>query len=265
MPHLTPMPHLSEEQLVAHYYHDGDATPHLESCGVCRAQVETLRRVLALVDEMPVPERGDQYGEQVWNRLRWRLDRGKRRTWISALAAAAVLALAFFLGRYVPRTGGGQAPSPAPLVAGTAQTGAPNLHTSTTGAPDPHSNERVLVFVVSDHLDSTGRMLMEVANADPRKSLDISAEQVRAGELVESNRIYRQTAAQRGDARIATLLSDIEPILIELSHAGATLSRDELASMQRRIESKGLLFKVRVMSAQAGPEETEAAPQPNPL
>src|SRR5206468_10895236 len=37
-----------------------------------------------------------------------------------------------------------------------------------SGAPSADSNQRVLVFVVSDHLDSTGRMLMEVANADPK-------------------------------------------------------------------------------------------------
>ena len=262
MPHLNPMPHLSEEQLVAHYYRDADATPHLAECDDCRAQFETLRRVLALVEEMPIPERGDHYGEQVWNRLRWRLDRRKGRTWLSALAAAAVLALAFFLGRFVPR----DAQTPAPALVATNTTARTTTQTAAveSGAPAAGSNQRILVFVVSDHLDSTGRMLMEVANADPKKSLDISAEQQRAGELVESNRLFRQTAAQRGDARIATLLADIEPILIELSHAGATLSRDELASMQKRIESKGLLFKVRVMSAQAGPEE-QPAPNVNTL
>lgn len=261
MPHLTPMSHLTEEQLVAHYYRDSsDAMPHLESCGECRAQFETLRRVLALVDELPIPERDDQYGEQVWNRLRWRLDRGKRRTWVSALAAAAVLALAFLLGRFVPR----ETPAPALVATNTNTTAAATQTAAQSGAPAAGANERILVFVVSDHLDSTGRMLMEVANADPKKSLDISAEQQRAGELVEANRIYRQTAAQRGDARIATLLSDIEPILIELSHAGATLSRDDLASMQKRIESKGLLFKVRVMSAQAAPDDVPAS-KPNAL
>ena len=55
-----------------------------------------------------------------------------------------------------------------------------------------------------------------------------------------------------GDQRIAALLSDLEPILVELSHAGKTLSPDELASIQKRIDSKNLLFKVRVMSAQGG-------------
>jgi hypothetical protein len=256
MPHLTPPLHLSEEQLVAHYYRDADAAPdvaaHLAACADCRAQFETLRRVLALVDELPIPERGDHYGEQVWNRLRWRLDRRKRRTWVSALAAAAVLVLAFLLGRYASRS---EAPAPKLTATNTIAPATASQPASQPGAPAAGANDRVLVFVVSDHLDSTGRMLMEVANADPGKSLDISAEQQRAGELVESNRIYRQTAAQRGDARIATLLSDIEPILIELSHAGAKLDKEQLASMQKRIESKGLLFKVRVMSAQAAQDE----------
>jgi hypothetical protein len=101
-------------------------------------------------------------------------------------------------------------------------------------------------------------MLLEVANADPKKSLDTSSRQKRAEELVASNRIYRQTASQRGDARIAAVLSDIEPVLLELSHAGNNLSAEELSSLQKRIESRGLLFKVRVVSAKTG--ETEVPP-----
>ena len=59
------MQHLNEEQLVAHYYHDDDAPAaaeaHLASCPECRAQFETIRRVLTLVSDAPVPERGDAY------------------------------------------------------------------------------------------------------------------------------------------------------------------------------------------------------------
>ena len=48
------MQHLTEEQLVLHHYHDGDAAAdvaqHLGACAECRAQSETLTRVLSLVD-----------------------------------------------------------------------------------------------------------------------------------------------------------------------------------------------------------------------
>src|SRR5205814_859917 len=67
----------------------------------------------------------------------------------------------------------------------------------------------------------------------------------------------------RGAQRIAALLSDLEPILVELSHAGKTLSPDELASIQKRIDSKNLLFKVRVMSAQGGGGDVPPPVNPN--
>ena len=120
------------------------------------------------------------------------------------------------------------------------------------------SKDRLLLVVVSDHLDSSERMLLEISNADAKHPLDVASQSKRAGELVASNRIYRQTAARRGETRIASLLSDLEPVLVELSHAGSTLSPDEIAALQKRIDSKGLLFKVRVVSAQVGGHEAPA-------
>ena len=103
--------------------------------------------------------------------------------------------------------------------------------------------------MVSDHLDTSGRVLLEIANAGPGSEL--ATETRRAGDLVTANRIYRQTAQQRGDERIAQLLSDLEPILVELANAGTSLDGKKLADLQKRIEAKGLLFKVRVMTMPA--------------
>jgi len=54
------MQHLNEEQLVMHHYHDVDGAAaveqHLASCDECRAQFNTLRRVLALVDQLGVAD-----------------------------------------------------------------------------------------------------------------------------------------------------------------------------------------------------------------
>ena len=244
------MQHLNEEQLVMHHYHDVEGAAaveqHLASCDECRAQFNTLRRVLSLVDAMPVPERGDDYAEKIWSRLRWRLgsERRRRVRWQSALAAAAVLAIVFFAGQLWHARNTATAP---------ATGGAPVLHQA---AEAPH--DRLMLIIVSDHLDSSERMLTEVANADPKRSLDVSGESKRAVELVATNRIYRQTAARNGDERVAMLLADLEPVLVELAHAGDTLTPDELVALQNRIESKGLLFKVRVVGAQTGGRETPA-------
>ena len=241
------MQHLTEEQLVLHHYHDAEAPAsdveqHLRGCAECRAQSDTLARVLALVDSMPVPERGERYGEEVWTRLRWKLGSNRRRLhgWQVGLAAAAMLVVAFVSGLlWRQRT----APIPATLNA--------NVKPISNPAPQqPAQPNQILLVVVADHLDQSERMLMEVANADKRQPLDMSEESKRAEDLVDSNRIYRLTAAQHGETRIASLLAAIEPVLLELAHSGKSLTPAEVGALQKRIDDKGLLFKVRVVSAQ---------------
>lgn len=262
------MQHLTEEQLVAHYYADDDApaaaNEHLAECAACAAEFDAISRVLALVKEAPVPDRGDDYGTEVWTRLRWRLGAPSRRKQWQWLAVAAVMGMGVCTGGIVWTS----RHNPQKPMAGVAQANLPatNAAQNATRNAGATQNQRVLVVVVSDHLEASERMLTDLSNADASKDFDATAQQERASELVASNRIYRQTALQHGDERIVSLLSDLEPILVELAHAGKTLSPDELASIQKRIESKGLLFKVRVMSAQTGGgDRVPAIPAANTL
>ena len=224
------MQHLTEEQLVAHYYRDADAHDHLRSCAECAAQYETIRRVLALVTEAPVPEKSASYGEEVWTRLRWRLG-AQRRTnrWVTITTAAAMLAVAFFAGHFWREKS-----QPVPTMATATASGA-----APAGAP-----ARVFLVVLGDHLSTSERVLTEIANADPNAPPVLEE---RASELVAANRIYRQAAGSTGDDHVAALLADLEPILMEISRASTA---DEVTQLQKRIESRGLLFKVRVLNAQ---------------
>src|SRR5581483_6914519 len=125
---------------------------------VCRAEYNSIRNVLALVDEMPVPERSDAYGEQVWSRLRWKVgnQRNRIRSWHAAAAAAAVLAIAFFDRVLCHPGSGGQAILPVQQTASVAgQSGLPVLN-------DAKPQDRILLVVVGDHLDSSERMLRDL-------------------------------------------------------------------------------------------------------
>jgi hypothetical protein len=251
------MQHLTEEQLISHYYHDGDApfaAEHLSACDECRAQFDTICGVLTLVDQLPVPERGDAYGDEVWTRLRWKLGSDRRRSVYGWMSIAAALVIAF-VGGILWHARTQPAVTPQTIVAHNTPAPTPVAQPAAIASA---SKDRLLLVVVSDHLDSSERMLLEISNADAKHPLDVASQSKRAGELVASNRIYRQTATRRGETRIASLLSDIEPVLVELSHAGSTLSPDEIAALQKRIDSKGLLFKVRVVSAQVGGHEAPA-------
>ena len=246
------MSHLNEEQLILFYYgEEGDtltAEQHLEECGECRALFGSLQRVLNVVDSLPLPERGAEYGQQVWRRIERRLPagRGSRiKTWLrpgpwrwaaASVAFAALMMAAFLAGRFLP-----QARKPAQMAAVDSQAG-----------------ERILMVAVGDYLERSQMVLIELANANPKGALDISAEQERAGDLVSETRLYRQTAAHTGDTAVAGVLEELERVLLDITHAPSQISPEDLEKMRRRLEAEGILFKIRVLGSNVRNQEVPA-------
>ena len=234
------MNHLSEEQLILLYYsEEGDtlaAEQHLEDCEACRALYGSLQRVLNVVDSLPVPERGADYGARVWGRIerrlparRWRWSLPEPWRWTAATAAAALLlAAAFLAGRFYP----------------------PRVHTPVPiAAADPQAGERILLVAVGDYLERSQMVLIELSNANPKGTLDISSEQERAENLVNENRLYRQTAVRTGETAVAGVLDELERVLLDITHAPSQMSPEELEKLHARFESEGILFKIRVVGS----------------
>ena len=111
------------------------------------------------------------------------------------------------------------------------------------------ANDRVLMVAVGDHLDRTEMILVELANTPAEGKVDISAERELAQNLVNENRLYRQTAQHDKDTEIANVLDQVERVLIDISHHPDSVSGKELEELQQRIQSQGVLFKVRVIES----------------
>ena len=77
------MPHLTEEDLVLHYYGELDepgaarATAHLHECDACRKAFTKLQRMFAMVDAAPEPALSEGFERIVWARLQPGLDRSR--------------------------------------------------------------------------------------------------------------------------------------------------------------------------------------------
>ena len=52
-----------------------------------------------------------------------------------------------------------------------------------------------------------------------QKQVNISAERRRAEDLLEENRLYRQTALKEGDAALANVLDELERVLLDVAHS----------------------------------------------
>jgi hypothetical protein len=234
------MNHLSDDDLVLHYYgEDERPRAHLLACAECASRYHALTAVLQAVAPVDVPERGDQYGLEVWQRIRHRLP--VRAAWWHGLwswqgAAAmacgiALIVVGFTAGRFSTSTPAGEvavAPRPA--------------------SDDEQVRRRVLFLTVADHLDQTDRVLTDVVNAPG--GLDISGEQAWAVDLVANSRLYRQEAIETNETSLAAVLDELERTLLEIVHRPSRVTDADVAEIRRRIDSAALLFKVRVMSTE---------------
>ena len=256
------MRHLTDEQLVDYHYASGSErvgqhAAHLEECAECRANFESLEGTLASVDAAPVPERGGAYGAEVWQKLEPRLGSRPGRSpgfdWSAWLAPrrlvlvgamAALLVAAFLAGRITRLQG--------PV------TGAPN-GTDIAGAAQ--GRDRILLVAVGDHLERSQMVLVELVNAKPGAALDISAEQHRAKDLVAANRLYRQTAQRAGETGVASVLDELERVLVEIANSPSKITSPQLAELRKRIESRGILFKIRVVGTDVRERQKTGAQQ----
>jgi hypothetical protein len=114
-----------------------------------------------------------------------------------------------------------------------------------------------LAAAVGDHLERSQMVLVELVNAPVDEAMNVKAQRALANELVSANRLYRQTAARSGEPALTAVLEELERVLVEVAAGPDALTPDDLAELQRRIESRGLLFRVRVIGTQVREREKE--------
>ena len=115
------------------------------------------------------------------------------------------------------------------------------------------ARERVLLATIAEHLDQSRVALLELANGSDDNAADFT--KTRASELAAANRLYRQSAAQAGEANLASILDELERVLIEIANRLPDVTRAELRELRRRIDEEDLLFKIRVLSSQVKSRE----------
>jgi hypothetical protein len=236
------MNHLSEEQIVLHYYGDADEATevvrHLAACGECRAEFERVHSTLRQIEPLQVPELPSSFEEKTWLNLRYRLPgknsfiqrlfRPQQKWALAGAMAVLLLAAGFLAGRFWPR--------PVQQIA--------------QQQPSPANSQRVILVAVGDHLERSQMLLVEIMNADTKGPINFSSEQTEARELLDSNHLYRVSSQQAGDPQVARLLDQLGRVLAEIANGPAEFSPKDLEQVRHTIQAEGLLFKVRVVGSE---------------
>jgi hypothetical protein len=238
------MNHLSEEQIVLHFYGDAESEEnvrlHLEECPICRSEFERVAALLRGIEPTEVPDPPPGFDYKLWLNVRDRLP-AKRAGLFGWLASPGKLALAggmavllvaaFLAGRFWPHhnTGGGKRPEAVKV--------------------DP---QRIVLVAVGDHLERSQMLLVEIMHNDDKDHIDFTAEQQLARDLLDDNHLYRVSAQQVGDPQIAHVLDDLGRVLAEVANGPAEITPRDLQEIRGRIQSQGLLFKIRVVNSDVG-------------
>ena len=203
---------------------------------------ELDRRTIDLVTSaLPVPDRGEAYGKEIWTSLQPAIaeSRFRRRTpslvrspWAAAAAVAILVTGAFFLGRATSR------PPDAPVSV--------------------EARRRILLAAVGDHLERSRRALIEYVNSGPQT--DARRQRAVAEDLLAASRLYRQTATRSGEPGVADVLEELERILLEIANGPEQPTPEARAALARRLDAEGVLFKIEIIGAHA----TERAEVPAP-
>jgi hypothetical protein len=249
------MKHLSEEQIVLHCYGDAEDAEevrlHLAECAACRGEFERVQQVLEQIAPVEVPEPPAVFEEKTWLNLRDRLPgkAGGFRGWLQSpprwtLAGmiGVLVVAAFLVGRYGP----GHNSSPSPTSTNTA------------------NPQRVVLVAVGDHLERSQMLLVEIMNADAKDAVDLSSEQKQARDLLDANYLYRVSAQRTGDPQVARLLDELGRVLTEIANSPSDLTPADLEQIRSRIQSEGLLFKVRVVGSEVNSRVRRQEQNPAP-
>jgi hypothetical protein len=244
------MKHLSQEEMVEQYYETAgaeasrdlsrDLTRHLEECEECAAEFAAMESDLNALRPMGIPERGENYGEQMWARVASSLParplkRTRLRWWrgLAYAAGVAVLVAAGFYGGTIyeqwhhHRMIVARGPKPAPP------------------APPP----KVVVVILSDHLDRSERLLVELKHADADEADLLKPLPDEARNLLAANHVFRDDAAKAGDQELAVALDKLDTLLADVAEQRSGLSASAIARLQKEMTANGLLFEVRVLRA----------------
>jgi anti-sigma factor RsiW len=235
---MANLAHFGEEELIWFFYGEAENAAeidlHLKLCAKCRGEYESLKRDMGALATWTVPEKGVDYGEQVWRSLVRKdasIAAGKRAWWrhwlmprqLAAVGlSAALVVFAFVAGRVTKE--------PDTTVVSVAVV-----------------RERVLAAALSEHIEQSERTLIELTNISDNGAADISYEQQRAESLLKGNRLYRQAASSQGHTALANVLEDLERVLLDVAHSPGEITPAEVQRLRDRVEDQELLFRLRVL------------------
>jgi hypothetical protein len=233
--------HASSERLTLYFYGElpdverRAVDEHLDSCDACASAIAELRVMRAVLSPRGNPSRTMAEWDGFTARLLLKLEadgpensakpeiRPDRITG-RAMGLAAALLIAVGAGVMWQRT---------------------VLESGRTVAADALASDAGLTAAAEQHFERAKLVVLGLAMKDPAQTTaaDWEHERQLAASLLPETRLFRLSAADRGDTRLASLLGDLESVLLQASMT-SDAEPSELERLQRAIRRRDLLVRM---------------------
>ena len=218
-----------------------------------REEIEALRRTFEMVGESTPDKPGEAYWRTFWSRLQPNLH---RKTWwekfVEAFAPRSGLRLAAVFG-----TMAAVFVLTVFMLYQFTVTQRPEV-TVRTSTIKIKRTEGFFEMAAGDYLERSRLLLLEVVNIagnGPPPIEQVMDNRRRSEELLSENRSFRIAAEKEEDERLASLLNELEIVLMDIANIDLEVAQEALANLKRRIEKKELLEKFETVSTLREPED----------
>lgn len=240
------MNHLTDEQLIEHYFGEGGnriaAETHLRVCARCEQVYEEISSVLRVRGPEP-PEQQPEYGKRVWQSIQAQLRpypaKPRRRYFTMPRLVLAGTCLAGLTAAFIGGTLWERSRAHDSVAENSAQV-----------------KERMALYILDDHLDRSERLLVQLNHAGADAGQIDSVLQAEARQLLPDNRLYRQALSSGSDPIMNAALEHLERVLVEVANSPNGLSSDDITRIEQEMNTDSLLFQIRVLRARSPRNES---------
>jgi hypothetical protein len=138
-----------------------------------------------------------------------------------------------------------------PVVFGSVGSSRADRPSRPQSQPAARPAERVVVVVLSDHLDSSERLLVELKHTDAGNAEMRTPLRDEARRLLAANQLCRREAKKADDPALEAALDRLNQIFNELANQPDGLNAAAITRLQDQLNSGSLLFEVRVLRSRA--------------
>jgi hypothetical protein len=198
----------------------------------CQETFNKMQATLHIMDQQAVPDPGEEYWQNYWNKLERRLENNKpdnNFSWATLMRIAAILLCGIFIGYLIFSPGG--------VIDDKIVTNDLDIKRASL-------NKRTAEVLEDSKVLLLGIVNMDSPGINDSEKIDFSFQKKISGNLLLQTADLKQQLSKTKNRRIVSLINELEMILMQISNLEDNFDLPAIEMIKQGAENQSLLFKI---------------------